>query len=77
VTVIPATSSTEKIYPFEVLVLKNESGLKSDSKIKCNQIRTVDKLRLIEPAGVLSKDKVGEVEIALMIHLDINEKTPV
>jgi len=74
VTVIPITSSIERVYPFEVLILKNESGLTSDSKIKCNQIRTVDKLRLIKPAGNLSPDKMKKVKKALMIHLDIPEK---
>lgn len=74
VTVIPITSSVEKVYPFEVIILKTESGLTSDSKIKCNQIRTVDKLRLLKLAGNLSPDKLKEVEKALLIHLDIPEK---
>jgi mRNA interferase MazF len=73
VTVIPITSSSmEKVYPFEVLILKTESGLASDSKIKCNQIRTLDKSRLLKLSGVLSLDKMVEVESALMIHLDIS-----
>lgn len=74
VTVIPITSSIEKVYPFEVLILKDESGLTSDSKIKCNQIRTVDKLRLIKPAGALSPDMMAETRRALMVHLGIAEK---
>ncbi len=74
VTVTPITSSVEKVYPFEVIILKTESGLTSDSKIKCNQIRTVDKLRLLKPEGTLSPDKLKEVEKALLIHLDIPEK---
>lgn len=74
VTVIPITSSIEKVYPFEVLLLKDESGLTSDSKIKCNQIRTVDKSRLIKPAGALSPDMMAETRRALMIHLGIAEK---
>ena len=74
VTVIPITSSSmEKVYPFEVLILKNESGLASDSKIKCNQIRTVDRSRLIKISDVLLPDKMAEVESALIIHLDISE----
>lgn len=73
VTVIPITSSIEKVYPFEVLILKTESGLSTDSKIKCNQIRTVDKLRLLKPAGGLSSDKLAEVEKALLVHLGMPE----
>ena len=73
ITLIPITSSIEKVYPFEVLIKKNESGLEYDSKIKCNQIRTVDKLRLQKLSGGLLPDKMSEVESALMIHLDISE----
>jgi mRNA interferase MazF len=73
VTLIPITSSIEKVYPFEVLIRKNESGLAYDSKIKCNQIRTVDRSRLIKISDVLLPDKMAEVESALMIHLDISE----
>jgi len=74
ITLIPITSSINKVYPFEVLILKTESGLSADSKIKCNQIRTVDKLRLLKPAGSISEDKLEEVEKALLIHLDMQEK---
>lgn len=73
ITLIPITSSIEKVYPFEVLILKTESGLSTDSKIKCNQIRTVDKLRLLRPAGGLSSDKLAEVEKALLVHLGMPE----
>ena len=48
VTLIPITASIEKIYPFEVFISGEDSGLPLDSKIKCNQIRTVDKLRLLK-----------------------------
>ena len=74
VTVIPITSSTKKVYPLGVLVLKTESGLASDSKIKCNQIKTVDKLRLLKHAGTLSPDKITEARSVLMTHLNIPEK---
>jgi len=73
ITLIPITSSIEKVYPFEVLILKTESGISTDSKIKCNQIRTVDKLRLLKPAGGLSSDKLAEVEKALLVHLGMPE----
>ena len=46
VTILPITSSVNKIYPFEVLLKAEEGNLKNDSKIKANQIRTIDKKRL-------------------------------
>ncbi len=71
VTVLPITSKTAKVYPFEVLLHKEESGLHKDSKIKCNQIRTLDNKRLIKCLGYLTNSKLMEAEKALLIHLEI------
>jgi len=46
ISILPITSNVGKIYPFEVLIKAKESGLKTDSKIKANQIRTLDKVRI-------------------------------
>jgi len=69
VTVIPITSSTEKVYPFETLLSSQESGLSQNSKAKCNQIRTIDKKRLVKSIGKVSRKKLKEVEDSLLIHL--------
>jgi len=71
VTVLPITSRTGKIYPFEVAILTGESGLPKKSKVKCNQIRTIDKKRLVRSLGRVSFEKIREIEDALRIHLDI------
>lgn len=72
ITIVPITTQTEKVYPFEVLITKDESGLKADSKIKCNQIRTIDKIRLSKKVGSIDKNKINQIEKAVCIHLDIN-----
>ena len=72
VTLIPLTSRVGKVYPFEVYLSKKESGLPKDSKIKCNQIRTVDKRRLIRFLSSLSVERLREVEKALFIHLGVD-----
>lgn len=69
VTVIPITSRTEKVYPFEILFPPEKSGLPKESKVKCNQIRTIGKKRLIKSLGKISVEKLREVEGALRIHL--------
>lgn len=74
VTLIPITTSIKKIYPFEVFISKKDSGLTFDSKIKCNQIRTVDKLRLLKSAGKISQEILKKVEDALLIHLGISRE---
>jgi len=71
VTVIPITSTTEKIYPFETFIRSGESGLSKDSKVKCNQIRTLDKKRLIKLLGKVPLYKLKEIENALLVHLEI------
>ena len=71
VTVIPITSKIEKVYPFETLLSSQESGLPKNSKVKCNQIRTIDKKRLIKSLGKVSIDKLKEIEDSLLLHLDM------
>jgi len=73
VTLIPVTSKTSKIYPFEVFISKSDSGLSDDSKIKCNQVRTVDKSRLIRLTANISQETIEKVEEALLIHLGITK----
>ncbi len=43
-----------------------------DSKVKCNQIRTIDKKRLINFVSALLPEKLEKVEKALLIHLNVN-----
>ena len=71
ITILPITSKMNEVYPFEVLLLKNESHLPNDSKIKCNQIRTLDKSRLIKLLSNVTAEKLKEIERALLIHLGI------
>jgi mRNA interferase MazF len=71
VTVLPITSKTTTVYPFEVFLNKGDGGLSEDSKVKCNQIRTIDKKRLVKQIGLLDNALLKEVEKALLIHLGI------
>jgi mRNA interferase MazF len=73
ITVLPITSSTDRIYPYEVEVTAKESGLKNTSKIKANQIRTIDKVRISRKLGELAKEKMQEIDKAIKIHLSIDK----
>jgi mRNA interferase MazF len=53
---VPITSTTEKIYPFKVFLLKGEGSLTNDSKAKANQIRTIDKSRLKRQLGKINEE---------------------
>lgn len=71
ITVLPLTSQIGEIYPFEVLLSKEETGLPLDSKVKSNQIRTIDKKRLIKFLTKAPEERIREIEQALLIHLGI------
>ncbi|MBI4295445.1 MAG: type II toxin-antitoxin system PemK/MazF family toxin [Chloroflexi bacterium] len=72
VTVLPITGQpARKQYPFEVLVSKGVAGLTTDSRIKANQVRTVDKHRLVSFRGSLPSQYLPQVEKALKIHLNM------
>ena len=72
VTVLPVTSSVGKVYPFEVFMKKGIANISSDSKVKANQIRTVDKNRLKERIGTIPDAILRESEKAVKIHLELN-----
>jgi mRNA interferase MazF len=70
--VAPITSTPRtKKYPTEVNITARESGLDSDSTVLLNQIRTVDKSRVVQKLGALSQAKMGEVDEAIRISLAV------
>ena len=72
VTVLPITSkNVQKVYPFEVFFGKGEGNLPKISKAKADQVRTLDKGRIVKFIGSLSENKMQEIEYALKIHLDL------
>ena len=73
VTVIPVSSRVENVFPFEVLVEREESGLDRDSKLKIPQMRTVDKSRLSKRVGSAGADTMSGVQKAIRLHLDMEE----
>ena len=69
VTILPATSKHIKgIYPFEVLLTKGTGNLPKDSKVKADQIRTLDKSRIVKFIGILEREKMDQIDKAVKIH---------
>jgi mRNA interferase MazF len=60
-----------RLYPTEVLIEPPEGGLKTTSVILLNQIRSVDKQRLIKRIGAISSEKLNEVDRAIQISLGL------
>ncbi len=72
VTIIPVTSKNlTKIYPFEVYLPDAASPLKKNSKGKADQIRTLDKARLIKSIGMLNDELVNNMDKAIKVHLNL------
>ena len=72
VTVLPITSrNLRKIYPFEVYLEKASGKLPKNSKLKADQIRTLDKSRLVKMIGDLGTKQMAAIAKALKIHLEV------
>lgn len=71
VTVVPLTSNTKRVYPFQVLVPADASGLPVDSKAQAEQIRTVAVSRVGQRLGTLTSELSGRLDAALRLHLHL------
>ena len=72
VTILPLTSKNiQQIYPFEVFIAKGTGNLPKNSKVKADQIRTLDKGRIIKFLGTLEKNEMDLIGKAMLIHLDL------
>jgi mRNA interferase MazF len=72
-TVVPITSNTARILPFQVLVPAGAStGLDTDSKAQAEQVRSIDMARLTSRAGALDAETTAALDEALMLHLGLD-----
>ena len=70
IIVLPLTSQKlKKVYPFEILLSKGNANLPKESKVKADQIRTLDKRRLIKRFGQLTEEQITLIDEAIKIHL--------
>ena len=73
ITIVAAitTQFGARLYPTEILVKAPEGGLTIDSVVLLNQIRSIDKLRLLKRVGSLKQDTMARVEKALLVSIGI------
>ena len=71
IAVITSQKEIDKKYPTDVWVEKGEGGLDIPSIIQCDQIRTIDKKRIIKYFDSFNASIMGEVNKALKISLDL------
>ena len=68
-TVVPVTSNTEKVYPFQVLLPAASTGLSRDSKAQAEQLRAVSLLRVGRVIGWVPGDLMAGLDAAVRLHL--------
>ena len=73
ITIVAAITSTVDPHPrpTKVLVKAAEGGLSGDSMVLLNQIRSVDKRRLLKRLGKLSPVTLEDVNRALLISFGL------
>ncbi|WP_031466055.1 type II toxin-antitoxin system PemK/MazF family toxin [Sciscionella sediminilitoris] len=69
VTVVPVTSNIDRVYPFQVLLPAEETGLPRDSKAQAEQVRAVAVERVQAQCGKASASLLRELDGALRVHL--------
>ena len=73
VTIVAAITSRfdAELYPTEVLIRTREGGLSADSVALLNQIRSVDRARLIRRLGRLRPETMANVDRALAVSVGL------
>ena len=73
VTIVAAITSKFEfpLYPTEVLISAPEGGLSLDSVVLLNQVRSIDRLRLVRKLGRLKPDTITKVNQAIQISFGL------
>lgn len=72
-TIVAAITSKVSVrpYPVEVILSPGSSGLKVPSTVRLDQIRTIDRGRLIKRLGMADSEEMAEIERAIQISLGL------
>ena len=68
-TVVPVTSNVDRVYPFQVLLPAESTGLSVDSKAQAEQVRSIDVVRVQRRLGSVPAVLMHELDEALRLHL--------
>jgi mRNA interferase MazF len=74
-TIVTAITSKfgPDLYPIEVLIQAPEGGLETDSVVRLDQIRSIDKARLVTRLGRLKPTTMQLVDMAIRISLGLTD----
>jgi mRNA interferase MazF len=73
ITIVAAITSQfdSKLYPTDILIRAPEAGLERDSVVLLNQIRSMDRQRLIRRLGRVTAETMRQVDRALAISVGL------
>lgn len=70
-TVVPVTANVDRVYPFQVLLPAESTGLSVDSKAQAEQVRSIDVARVQRRLGSVPSNLMRELDAALRLHLSL------
>lgn len=71
VTVVPVTANVARVFPFQVLLGANTTGLSRDSKAQAEQVRSIAVERVGRRIGMVPAHVMRQLDRALRLHLDL------
>lgn len=73
ITIVAAITSQldDRLYPTEVLIKSPEGGLTVNSIVLLNQIRSIDKRRLVKRLGQLTEETMALIDRAIQLSLGL------
>lgn len=70
--VVPLTTANkDKQYPFMARISKGDGDVRADSYALANQIRVIDKSKILKIWGHLSNSAISEIDNAIRTELDL------
>jgi mRNA interferase MazF len=71
-TIVASMSRTERELPLHVRIAPTpENGLSDYTDVKCEQVMTIEKSRLLRKRGSISNDELARVDHALKLSLSL------
>ena len=69
VTVVPIASNLRRVYPFQVVLPADQTGLRTDSKALAEQVRSIASERLTTKVAAVPPNLMTRIDDALRLHL--------
>ena len=71
ITVVPVTSNVDRVFPFQVLLTPEATGLPRASKAQAEQLRSVAVEQIGQTVGVVPAAVMRDLDEALRLHLGL------